>query len=385
MRIISTKTGPLRVVERGVVRAAEPGTAHAVFTYPTLTPLSNGRILATFRAGSSKDGDDENSELFESPDGGRTWEQIPFQGPRIVNGVRGTSRLCHITEIEPGHLLAAVMWVDRQSFPDKPLFNPQTEGCLPMVILLADSHDYGRTWSPWRVIPMPEEIGPASLTDAIMKLKDGTLAMSIETNKAYDDSSKWYQRVVLFHSKDQGQTWGPPVVAGFDRTGRIYNWDQRTGVTPDGRIVAFLWTYDSTAHSYLNMRRRISADNGYTWTEAEDLGFADQAGHPAILSDGRVVEAYVDRFGTQSIRARWAPDAAGPFPAETAVVIYAHETTGSKGPHTGTTSATISDMLVAWTYGLPFAEALPDGDVLVVYYAGTNRAMDACWARLRLP
>ena len=42
------------------------------------------------------------------------------------------------------------MWVDRQTFPGQPLFNEETEGCLPMEIVLADSHDLRRTWSGWR-------------------------------------------------------------------------------------------------------------------------------------------------------------------------------------------------------------------------------------------
>jgi hypothetical protein len=36
-----------------------------------------------------------------------------------------------------------------------------------------------------------------------------------------------------------------------------------------------------------------------------------------------------------------------------------------------------------WTFGLPYAEALPDGDVLVVYYAGNDQTLDIRWARLR--
>ena len=36
-----------------------------------------------------------------------------------------------------------------------------------------------------------------------------------------------------------------------------------------------------------------------------------------------------------------------------------------------------------WTYGLPYAEALPDGDVLVVHYAGDAGAVDIRLARLR--
>ena len=58
--------------------------------------------------------------------------------------------------------------------------------------------------------------------------------MSIETNKTYQDASTWYQRVVHFHSQDEGRTWGDMTVAGQDPSGRIFNWDQRAAVAPDG-------------------------------------------------------------------------------------------------------------------------------------------------------
>ena len=64
----------------------------------------------------------------------------------------------------------------------------------------------------------------------VTALADGSLALSIETNKHYHDASPWMQKVVFFHSSDQGQTWGEPVVAGEDPTGRIFNWDLRCGV-----------------------------------------------------------------------------------------------------------------------------------------------------------
>jgi hypothetical protein len=35
-----------------------------------------------------------------------------------------------------------------------------------------------------------------------------------------------------------------------------------------------------------------------------------------------------------------------------------------------------------WSFGLPFAEVLPGGEVLVLYYAGEPTALDVRWARL---
>jgi hypothetical protein len=132
------------------------------------------------------------------------------------------------------------------------------------------------------------------------------------------------------------------------------------------------------------MHRRISSDGGYTWSAAEDLGFTDQAAHPAIFPDGRVILAFVDRFKSHSIRARWAQDVAAPFPVQTEVVIYSHQATVAKAPKADTTGEALVDM-AAWSYGLPYGEALPDGDAIVLYYAGTPTAMDIHWARLRLP
>ena len=201
--------------------------------------------------------------------------------------------------------------------------------------------------------------------------------MSVESNKAYDDASKWYQRVVLFHSADCGRTWGVPVVAGFDPSGRICNWDQRVGVAPDGRLAAFLWTYDSETQKFLNIHRRISTDGGRCWSDAEDLGISDQASHPAMLPDGRVVLAWVDRFDTATLRARLAPSIDAQFDAASEVILYRHSS--SAGDSTDADGAL---GLSLWSFGLPYAEVLPDGNVLVTYYAGNASAMDIHWARI---
>ena len=275
------------------------------------------------------------------------------------------------------------LWIDREAFPGQPLFNPVTEGCLPMSIVLADSPDSGETWSPWRVVPMPADVGPPSLTNALIRFPSGRLVLSVETNKEYLDDSRWFQRVVHLSSDDDGVTWSEPVTVVSDPTGRIANWDQRGAVAPDGRLVSFSWTYDFDAVAYREIRRRISADEGRTYGDPTELGFADQPGHPAILPDGRVVLAWVDRFGTRSIRARLAAGIDAPFDAASEVVL--HEADRPQ-PRDASSTETTGDALVemqAWSYGLAFAETLPDGDVGVVHYApGPNGGLDVRWVRL---
>ena len=371
----------MRIVASGFLSRAEPGTDRANLTFPSALSLADGTLIATLRSGPEKDTASDRIEVYRSADNGATWTgpEYPFVAPE-VDGKGGSLKICYLTELAPGRLIAAAMWIDRTTYPGQPLFNAETEGCLPMSILLADSHDNGRSWSDWRHVPMPEDVGPASLTSPLLKLRDGRLAMSIETNKPYLDRSKWKQRAVYFHSSDAGQTWSSPVTVAEDPTGRIFNWDLRAAVAPDGRIASFAWTYDSQTSTYLDVHRRISRDGGNSWTPPEPLGVTDQAARPAIRSDGSVVLAWVDRFGTKSIRARYAKALDAPFDASTEVVIYTHGDSEAASSDTG-------DMLASmdlWSFGLPFAEVLPNGEVLVLYYAGEPKALDVRWARLAI-
>ncbi len=55
-------------------------------------------------------------------------------------------------------------------------------------------------------------------------------------------------------------------------------------------------------------------------------------------------------------------------------------------PSDASSTETTGDALVemqTWSYGLAFAETLPDGDVGVVHYApGPNGGLDVRWVRL---
>jgi hypothetical protein len=372
----------MRVIDSGIIHPVGPAESLKARTFPSIVPLSDGTLLAVCKAGSTKDSNDGTILVFRSSDNGTAWSnpEQPFP-PTKVEGVRGSYHLCYMTELEAGHLVAASLWVDREAYPGKPLFNPDTEGCLPMAILLSDSYDLGKTWTSPRKIPFPDDIGPPSLTNPLIPVANGSIAMSIETNKPYMDDAKWYQKVVFFYSKDGGKTWGEEAPGASDPTGRIFNWDQRVGVAPDGSIAAFLWTYDSETKAYLNIHRRVSSDQGATWSGAEDLGFTDQAGPPAVLDDGRVVLCWVDRFHSRSIRARLAPSIRGHFGPDTEIAIYRHVNPDTKDAKSDTTGEMLEDMGF-WAYGLPFATALPDGDVMAVYYAGNGTIMNIHWARI---
>jgi hypothetical protein len=371
----------MNILASGVLVAGEAGTSRACYTFPSVLQLASGTLLATARHGSGKDGDDDAIAVFaDHGDGGGWVVYSPLPPAPELDGRKGSLKLAYLTELRPGILLAAAMWVDRSTYPGKPLFDPVTEGCLPMAILLSRSDDNGQSWSAWRHIELPEALGPPSLTSPLVLLGDGRLAMSIESNKHYEDSGVWHQQAVLLLSADDGVTWQPPHIAASDPTGRIFNWDLRVAAAPDGRLVSFAWTFDRQANVYRNIHRRISADAGISWSAPEDIGVADQAARPAILPDGRLVLAWVDRFGSRAIHARMAERIDAPFPPETDLTLYQHVVPIDAGG--STLGAALADMEM-WSFGLPSATALSNGDVLLVYYAGTAQQLDIRWARLR--
>jgi hypothetical protein len=63
----------MEIVDRGTVSRAEAGGPRAVLTFPSVTLLGDGSLIASLRSGSTKDSADETVELHRSTDLGRTW------------------------------------------------------------------------------------------------------------------------------------------------------------------------------------------------------------------------------------------------------------------------------------------------------------------------
>mgnify|MGYP001445301037 CR=1 FL=1 len=71
-----------------------------------------------------------------------------------------------------------------------------------------------------------------------------------------------------------------------------------------------------------------------------------------------------------------------PLLAETEIILYDHKETVQNIPLKGDTTAELLGEMGCWTYGLPFATTLPNGEVIVVYYSGSTESMGIDWVRL---
>lgn len=230
--------------------------------------------------------------------------------------------------------------------------SPESTGCLFAFWggYVRFSGDGGRHWSPHHYLPaVPEQAdivpgrrpyrgGP--VRGRAVQGPDGTVYQAAYAIRARDGRS-----VALLHaSPDGGATWAFRSTIAVDEAGEGGFVEPSLQWLPDGRLMAF--------HRTVGLDDRIatsvSADNGASW---EPWVLHRVQGHPTdalTLPDGRLFVVSGWRHQPYGVRARlWDPAAGG---LETAAEIVVRD--DSPSPDTG----------------YPWAVALPDGGILVVYY-----------------
>ena len=127
-------------------------------------------------------------------------------------------------------------------------------------IMLAESTDDGRTWSPKRPLTEGTKGLPYSYNCArISTLRDGRLAVIVDRVPAVGEKENFNAVNVLYYSGDEGKTWSDPVETPL------------RGIVPDklrelddGRwIVAAHYTFQR----HLTVFCRYSDDRGKTWSD----------------------------------------------------------------------------------------------------------------------
>jgi len=95
----------MKLINHGLVFDAAAAPRYRAFcSFTDCCILFDGRILVTFRAGSSKDSADENIIIRSSTDEGKTW-RTAFEGLNlVVDGVAGAWRSGALCEIAPGRV-----------------------------------------------------------------------------------------------------------------------------------------------------------------------------------------------------------------------------------------------------------------------------------------
>ena len=372
----------MKIIARGTIASSRDETPFQSRAFPRICVLPSGRWLCGFRAAPSKATmTGQRAMLTFSDDQGATWSEPvePFIPPP-VDGKPGLFRGVAITPLGERRILAVLDWVDH-SDPSLPFFNETTEGLLETRIFLAWSEDDGNVWSEPVLMDTAPFDCPTPVTGPVLCLANGDLACQFELNKHYHDPKPWHHSSVLMFSKDGGKTWPEHVLASNDPDNRIFYWDQRPAVLPDGQIVNLFWTFDRKKAVYRNIHARRSDDNGRKWSQMWDTGIPGQPAPSVILPDGRLSVVYVDRTASPLLKMRASKDGGRNWPECTEIVLD-RASQGNQTKDKQSMQDAWAEM-AAFSLGLPATAITRNGDVLVVYYTGpsTNQT-DIKWVRV---
>ena len=375
------------VEEHGLVfdSSRQPDSRRAT-AFCEVVRVAEGTLYCVFQAGPQKNDATATIQLCRSDDGGRVWRDLPSRLETRLNGVLGSLNCGAIVEAAPGRLLLAASWFDR-SEPDRPLFDPETQGILHTKTLRAFSNDGGESWTAWDVVPTPGLSG-CSLTGPIARWSNGTLGLALESYREFDDPTPRHHAAWLLISRDGGESFPERLLVAQHPEHNLYYWDQRLCVGPgQNELLGMFWTHDLRQKRDLNvhLRQTTLGKDGLVGSPPRVTTISGQIAAPLWLPDGRLLTMVVARDTPGTITLWQSSDGGATWPPDDALVVYEHDERAllSQGRGEIDYNAYWVDM-ARWSFGHPTLCRLDADHVLAVYYAGPPNHMSIHWARIRV-
>ncbi|MBI5757708.1 MAG: exo-alpha-sialidase [Planctomycetales bacterium] len=354
--------------------------------FTSLCVLRSGTILCGCQNGPGKHSPQSSIRLSRSLDGGRSWELLACRFETGIGGVPGSLAGAEVVEVAPGRLLLVATWFDR-SDPDRPLFDPVTEGILKSKMLLSVSTDDGQTWSDWREL-LTGDLKGCALTGPIVRWNDGSIAIAFESFKEFDDLRPGRHAAWIVVSRDGGESFSPPLLVAQHPEHKVYFWDQRLcpGPTP-GTFTALFWTHDLAEKRDLDvhLRHGVVTGDAIATTPIQTTPIPGQIAAPWRLDDGRLLAFVVDRSRPGTMTLWCSPDGGETWPASDRLVVYTHDERAAitQGRENIDFKQYWEDM-GKWSFGHPALRSLSEGRLLLAWYAGVPDCMSLHWARVRI-
>ena len=371
---------PVNILHRSLIfDASQVGDDIRINCFTSLVRLASGILIAGWQSGRAKQSPENHIRLAQSSDGGRSSTPLYQTFDTTYKDVPGSLASAEMVEVEPGRLLLFTTWFDR-SDPDRPLFDPDTEGILRSRLLFCVSDDEGASWGKWKEIPTPGLTGCAS-TGPVMKWSDGRIAFAFESFKEFDDPAPARHGAWLLVSSDGGRSFESPWLVARDPEDRVYYWDQRLCCRQEkGAFSGLFWTHDRSAQSDLKVHLlHGSLDESDTGAKQQPAATAipGQIAAPAVTDDGRLIAFVVDR-GDPGTMSFWESEDDGQsWPREKKRIIHLHdEQAAVSQAYTQIDFAEYWEDMGKWSFGHPAVCALENGQWLLAYYAGTPEQMN---------
>ena len=317
----------LRVAASGLIYDATAATAAEAMAYFTsLLPLESGAFLSGWQCGPGKHTPTNTIRLARSRDGAETWEQLPHQFDASWQGIPGSLMAAEVVEAEPGRLMLFTTWVNR-SDPERPLFNPETEGILPTRLLVCSSTDEGNHWGDWSELATPG-LTAGAITGPIVRWQDGTIACAFESFKEFDDPAPVVPAAWLAVSRDGGRSFGDPWRVAEHPCQEKYYWDQRLCATDtDGEFIDMFWTHNRPQQRDVNVHllRASLADGAEAAAQPVETSIPGQIAACSLARDGRILAYVVDRGWPGTMTLWQSADGGTSWPEDARLVVHTHD------------------------------------------------------------
>jgi len=352
-----------------------------IASFVELRRSKNGVLHSVFQVGTTKNAIDSTLVHCRSEDGGRTWESRNHRFNSVYDGHPGSFSAGSMVDVDGGLLLIAT-WFDR-SDPDRPFFDPETEGILPSKQLAAFSSDEGLTWSDWRLVDVTPLKG-CSNTGPLLQWKDGTIAYAFESLKEYNDPATAIPGAWCMISTDEGKTFTAPGLLARDTNNRVYYWDQRLCVgRKSGAFIGMYWTHDrgNARDLSVHMSTGTLLDGERKVSIPVPTGIQGQIAAPLRMENGNLLVFVVQRLEQGRMTLYLSKDDGLTWGQE--LIVYTAVEPGAVVQKAADIDyAEYWSDMTKWSFGHPSIVAIDDKSVLVAYYAGGVEVTKIKWARV---
>lgn len=375
------KPGRIEQVTSGVVfRNPRPGHRVVNAYLPFIEEVGNEELLCVYRRGCAFYSFDGVLARSRSGDGGKTWDEERLVWDPRVDDRPYSYSAPFLAKLRDGTLVLSAFRVDG-SDPERLMVNPETGGFLPAETLLFTSSDNGQSWSPPRMVRLPQNV-IAYLAGPVVELNDGAWFLPFDMGKAYDDPALPRAVMMGLFSRDRGRTWGNQIFFGDGAPQRKAHWHGRVVKLRDGRLFTLLWTQDLTTGQFVNLHRTVSNEGGTDWSIPEATNLPGQTSWAVDLGDERMFAAYTARDSkTPGIQGVFSDDGGKTWDSRNNVILW--DATGRETIGVAATDAyPVSHDVIA--FGRPQATALSNGDVAVSFWCTEACLTEARWCRLRV-
>ena len=316
---------------------------------------------------------------------GRTWADPSTTRPIAGWDLRGAG----LAQLASGAVLAVIIGLDKRL--DRPVYNPDGEGLVPIANLFASSSDAGSTWCPtW---PLDRAAHSADRLAGPPAAARRRRPDDLRDVQGVRRAGIWRYQGGMLRSHDEGRTWGEQVIsAASDFEGDPHDtmwWDPRIARLADGTPRPVLLRVPPPRRAAkarcTPVGRRTMGARGRHRRPRRSRARRPTRSRCSTPGNGRVSSPFSSGAPAPArCGAYYSADGGRTFDPASETVVYEH---GAPSAGAADGSLTSFDYLISmdrFTFGHPCGVPLGPDRALVVWYAGglTRTAVHAAELRL---